>query len=156
VKLHTVISGGQTGADQAGLICAKALGLRTAGTAPKFYRTEKGAEKWLKDYGLKEHASYDFAPRTRQNVLDADVTLWFGNIGSPGYWCTCKATEQYTKPFEVNPTPKRMVELADKYEIFNIAGNRKSKNSGVIELVTIAFQAIGLALTISEIEDKLK
>jgi hypothetical protein len=155
MKLRKIISGGQTGADQAGLVCAKAMGLEVGGTAPKLFRTEKGSNLALKEYGLVASPHYDFAPRTRQNVLDADCTLWFGNIGSPGYWCTSRAIEQYSKPFEINPSPKRMCELAELYEVINVAGNRYSKNPEVISLVVIAFQGIGLVNTVEEIEAKL-
>lgn len=155
MKLRRVISGGQTGADQAGLICARAIGLETGGTAPKLYRTEKGNNIALKDFGLTASKYYDFAPRTRQNVLDADCTLWFGNIDSPGYWCTSRATDEHSKPFEINVSGKRMHELADLYEVINIAGNRLSKNPEVIGLVVLAFQGLGLANSIHEIESKL-
>lgn len=37
--LLKVISGGQLGADQAGLAAAKAVGIRTGGFAPKNYKT---------------------------------------------------------------------------------------------------------------------
>lgn len=151
MKLKLILSGGQTGADQAGLICARALGLRTGGTAPKGYKTERGAQKRLKEFGLIESHSSDYSVRTRQNVLDAECTVWFGNVGSPGYWCTSKAAEQYGKPFELNPTPERFAQLAERYEVLNIAGNRRSKNPEVIGLVVSAFQGIGLTNTVAEI-----
>lgn len=144
MQLRKIISGGQTGADQAGLIAARTLGIATGGTAPQNYRTERGSEKWLADYGLVESAYYDFAPRTRRNAHDADVTIWFGNIGSPGYWCTSKACDQHKKLFIINPLPEDFKLMCDTYEVINIAGNRYSKNPNTLQLVFTAFGSIGL------------
>lgn len=143
MRLRKIISGGQTGADQAGLLAGQRLGLELGGTAPKNYRTEAGCEReYLKKFGLVESPYYDYAPRTRQNVQDADVTLWFGNIGSPGYWCTSKACDTYSKTLYINPDADAMRRIADTYEIINVAGNRFSKNPQVVDLVTKAFSIL--------------
>lgn len=52
-----IISGGQTGADQAGLYAGKALGLETGGVAPMDWMTEYGESTWLAEYGLTEATS---------------------------------------------------------------------------------------------------
>jgi hypothetical protein len=70
-----IISGGQTGVDQAALRAAKACGIPTGGWAPKGWRTEDGPAPWLAEFGLQEHASADFADRTRANVGLAGLTL---------------------------------------------------------------------------------
>jgi hypothetical protein len=70
-----IISGGQTGVDQAALRAAKACGIPTGGWAPKGWRTEDGPAPWLADFGLREHASLDYPDRTRANVGDAGLTL---------------------------------------------------------------------------------
>ena len=70
-----IISGGQTGVDQAALRAAKACGIPTGGWAPKGFRTEDGPAPWLADFGLQEHASADYPDRTRANVGDAGLTL---------------------------------------------------------------------------------
>lgn len=142
--LHKVISGGQTGADQTAIICAKELGLETGGTAPKNYRTEKGSEKWLKGYGLTESPYYDYAARTRKNVKDAECTVWIGNVGSPGYWCTRNAASEkmHNRPFFENPTPEVMRSLAMSYKVINFAGNRESTNPDVVQLTKDTFAAL--------------
>jgi len=132
VKLRKIISGGQTGADVTGLLCARALGLETGGTAPKGYGTEGGPNLELEVFGLVESA-------TRDNVKNSDHTLWFGNTGSPGYWCTYKAAEFYNKTFTSNPTKERMLQIAETFEVINVAGNRASKNPDVVGLVREAF-----------------
>lgn len=135
MKLRKILSGGQTGADKAGLEVAKELGLETGGTAPKGYRTESGTDHSLKELGLVESPYWQYQPRTKQNVKDADITVWFGNIGSPGYWCTCNAAKAYHKPFIENPTSEQFRALAEEYEVINTAGNRASTNPGVSQLV---------------------
>ena len=73
--LKLVISGGQTGADMSGLIAARHVGLKTSGWAPKGWRTETGCNPELQGYGLKEHASSDYPPRTKRNIQSSDMTL---------------------------------------------------------------------------------
>src|SRR5262245_49785520 len=70
-----IISGGQTGVDQAALRAAKACGMPTGGWALKGWRSEDGPAPWLADFGLQEHASAAYPDRTRANVGDAGLTL---------------------------------------------------------------------------------
>jgi hypothetical protein len=102
--LKQIISGGQTGADLAGLEAARALNIPTGGTAPRGYRCEGpgGCDSNnlnLKQYGLVEHTSRQYPPRTKQNVLDSDGTVWFGLIlGSKGFHLTDRLCKQHNKP----------------------------------------------------------
>jgi hypothetical protein len=147
VKLRKVISGGQTGADKTGLVEAKKLGLETGGTAPKGYRTEAGPDFSLRDdYGLVESESYDYAPRTKQNVADAEVTLWFGKTNSPGYWCTRNVCKALGKQFYENPTELQLEYLCNTFSVWNVAGNRRSKNTVVVSLVERAFKTVAKLL----------
>jgi hypothetical protein len=75
-------------------------------------------------------------------VRDSDVTLWFGNVGSPGYRCTRTAAKDFDRPFIENPSTDQMVEIFDTYETVNIAGNRKSTNPPVVGLVRDAFSVL--------------
>lgn len=142
MKLKKVISGGQTGADRTGLECAKELGLQTGGTAPLGYRTETGKDLSLKDFGLTESADISYVPRTRANAKNSDVTLWFGNTNSPGYYCTKKACKDWGKELVENPDAQMMVLVSEKYTTVNVAGNRKSTNPNVVERVQNAFRAL--------------
>lgn len=143
MRLKKVISGGQTGADVTGLVCAKALGLETGGTCPKNCWTEDGPNRELvTDYGLVESDSTAYPPRTWANVRNSDVTVWFGRKSSAGYRCTARACLELFKPLVCNPTADRMVTLAAKYETINVAGNRASTNPHVETLVVQAFEAI--------------
>lgn len=136
--IKMVISGGQTGADQAGWRAAQAAGIETGGYMPRGFRTEDGPIPMFADlYGAAEHASLDYPPRTRANAAWADATLWFGKRRSPGYWCTRKACEEAGRPFlEVCSATMSHADVAAELtargcEIINIAGNSESKSPGI-------------------------
>ena len=100
--LKKVISGGQTGADQAGLFAAKAFGLKTGGFAPHGFRTLAGDNpSVLRDeFGLEETVQRNYQVRTAMNVKAADATIRLAtNFNSPGELCTLKAINRYEKPF---------------------------------------------------------
>lgn len=140
--LKKVISGGQTGADRAGLDEAKSRGIATGGWVPKGYRTEQGFDLSLKVFDVQETSTAFYPQRTRYNVRDSSVTVWFGNVGSAGYLCTKKACKEFGKPLIENPTPARFRELAEIYEVINIAGNRESTNPQVISMVNQVFKGL--------------
>lgn len=125
--LEKVISGGQTGVDQIGLVLAKAFDYNTGGTVPKGWRTDAGPAPWLGTlYGCVEHKwSAEYRPRTMQNVFDADATVWFG-VMSPGYVCTSLSVERCQKPWIVNPTVAELQAfiLDNAVRTLNVAGNR--------------------------------
>ena len=145
-----VISGGQTGADQGGLVAARQLGIATGGWAPKGFRTEAGPCPELGSvYGLVEHESPLYPPRTAMNVADADATAWFGTIGSPGYRCTKRAAGDYEKPFRVITSVEALIAFIEEFNVgvLNVAGNRASKNPGIhrftAEIVRDALSLLG-------------
>ena len=143
MKLRKCISGGQTGADQTGVECAAALGLETGGTMPKGFRTNVGPmPEWAKKYGLTEHHDSSYVPRTRQNAKDGDVTVWFGETTSPGYYCTKKACKDWGKKMFDNPNLETLRMLSETYEVWNVAGNRAETNKNVVALVKIAFRTL--------------
>lgn len=72
-QMIRIISGGQTGADQAALDAAIALDLPHGGWLPKGRKTENGPLPAR--YHLMELDSGRYRNRTEQNVLDADATL---------------------------------------------------------------------------------
>jgi hypothetical protein len=75
VRIWEVWSGGQTGADQAGLRAARAVGWATGGWAPRGWRTEAGPAPWLADYGLQEHPRPDYQARTRSVVEAVEAVV---------------------------------------------------------------------------------
>lgn len=96
--LNKIVSGGQAGADQAGLRAARAAGIETGVWAPKGWTTEKGEAPWLADYGLAECPTPGYPPRTEANARDSDATLWFGRTNSSGYKTTTDACRKHGKP----------------------------------------------------------
>ena len=136
MMLEKIISGGQTGADQAGLEAAKELGIATGGTAPQHFMSERGTCLKLRDeYGLTEglYDSKVYPKRTRQNVEDSDATAIFGNVGSPGTRLTCSLCVELEKPWVVNPTAVDLLEFLEQHnvKVLNVAGNRESVNPGI-------------------------
>ena len=101
LRIH---SGGQTGADLAGLWVGKILGLPTGGLAPPDYQTLIGNKPALKDiFGLRairhERNAGVYRTRTIQNVRDSDVTLIFArNMASPGTVLTKNSCIKLVKP----------------------------------------------------------
>lgn len=95
--LHTVISGGQTGADQGGLVAASRYGIKTGGCAPAAYKTQVGPNPLLECLGLR--AEGDYASRTKVNVKESDGTVIVAHdVHSPGTRVTVSACTQYSKP----------------------------------------------------------
>lgn len=135
--LFKVISGGQTGADQAGLEAAQKLGIETGGYLPKGCRTEHGPNpELLTRFGMTEHYLKDYPPRTACNVRDSDLTLRLAvDFNSRGEVLTHKMCLYYNKPFldvdmnpEKKPTPEWVASQIAEYKpkVINIAGNSKS------------------------------
>lgn len=134
MTVSKIISGGQTGADQGGLEAADALDLETGGTMPKGFQTEDGTNPELaQQYGLTE-GSDGYRARTKKNILDADATVLFGRMSSPGSKLTLNLCRQFDMPFFVNPPHEQIVtwlRAFDEVDILNVAGNRESKNPGI-------------------------
>lgn len=98
--LTKVISGGQIGADIAGLRAAKRCGIETGGWIPKGFKTIMGDKpEYATEYGLIETDSDRYSLRTFRNVHDSDGTVRIArNFASPGEICTYKAITKYKKP----------------------------------------------------------
>ena len=128
MKKLKIISGGQTGVDQIALKVAHKLGIETGGIAPKGYRTETGFNFELRDvYGLIQHESAEYPPRTEMNILNSDCTLLFGKTDSLGSKLAIKLAKKHSKHIFLNPKVSEVHDLIVKgYRVFNIAGNRGS------------------------------
>src|SRR3990167_9773333 len=97
MKIERIISGGQSGADQGGLLAGLYLSIPTGGWAPRGWRTENGPAPWLADYGVREWSTSDYVGRTRANVEWADGTVIFGRR-SPGSNRTEEIARQLGRP----------------------------------------------------------
>jgi Circularly permutated YpsA SLOG family len=96
--LERVVSGGQTGADQAGGRAAKALGIATGGRMPSGFLTEAGPRPGFAErFGAVEGPGAGDPERTRANARDSDATAWFGDPDSPGGRPTLRACAGFGK-----------------------------------------------------------
>ena len=136
--LIKIISGGQTGADQGGLIAGKRLKLETGGTAPYNWMTEAGVRpQLLQSFGLVA-GPYDpstYPKRTLLNIQNSDGTVVFGDLNSPGTKLTIKYCLDAGKPISHNPSSQNLKAFvnANQITILNVAGNRESKNRGIAD-----------------------
>jgi hypothetical protein len=157
MTLGAIISGGQNGADQAGLRAARTLGLWTGGWAPAGWRTLDGAAPWLADLGLREAPLADYPTRTLWNVRDSDATVRFAvNFQSAGERCTMAAILKQDKPHL--DIPVRSGAIDDHYigllrcflprfnvNVLNVAGNSERTAPGIGALVErFLVEAIGI------------
>ena len=137
--LDKIISGGQTGADQAAWPAAKAFGVPTGGWMPKGFLTEDGPHPELAErYGAAEMPTDNQPARTEQNVQDSDATLWFGETTTAAAQATVGACHRFGKPcmpvypgasFEPSHVAAWIAE--NKIRTLNVAGNREGEESGI-------------------------
>ncbi len=138
-RLEKVISGGQTGADRAGLDAALKCGIPVGGFCPQGRRAEDGAIPAT--YPLTETRSRSYDVRTRMNVRAADATLVL-NLGelSGGTLSTVEYAARRNKPCLVvqlddagHATPQAVAEWlrANAVRTLNIAGPREGKAPGI-------------------------
>jgi len=155
IILRKVVSGGQTGADRAGLIVAREFGLETGGWLPKGCQTAAGPRPDLiEKYGMQEHPSPNYAARTYANAKDSDATIRLAmDFGSRGEICTLNAIKRYHKPWtDIDlAKPRPPVEVAEwltehQVGILNVAGNSEKTFSGTFDLCTIYLRSVLSAL----------
>lgn len=150
--IQKIISGGQTGADQAGLDVAIELGIPHGGWIPKGRKTEDGIlpEK----YHLKEMPTTSYPKRTEQNIVDSDATIVFsyGPL-SGGSALTARLAKKHGKPLLYIDLDKIDIESAAKKvrgwlsnhptKRLNVAGSRASKAPDIYKS---AFAILTLAI----------
>lgn len=95
-----VISGGQTGADIAALRAALDAGIPTGGTLPRGWRTQAGPRpEYAARYGMTEHSSTSYGPRTFANAFAADLTVRIAaDFDTAGEVLTKQACDKAKKP----------------------------------------------------------
>jgi len=135
--LLKIISGGQTGVDQAALDAAIKMDIEHGGWVPRGRLTEEGVLP--AGYALKETKSADYAERTAKNVADADATLIISQGPlSGGTALTLRLAKESGRPwlhidlkqqaaFQAAVNISKWLS-ANKIEILNVAGPRSSKD----------------------------
>src|SRR4051812_27916173 len=103
--LDRVVTGGQTGADQAGWRAARAAGIPTGGWMTRWFLTEaadgRGDEphpEFAALSGAREMPTDRYAARTEANARDSDATLWFGATDTSGARATLGACRRLGRP----------------------------------------------------------
>jgi hypothetical protein len=137
--LEKIISGGQTGADQAAWRAAEAYGVSTGGWMPEGFLTEDGPRPEFADrFGAAELPTDSYPARTEQNVRDSDATLWFGETTTSGAHETVGSCQRLGKPcmpvypgasFEPSHVASWIAE--NSITALNVAGNRESDEPGI-------------------------
>ena len=146
--LQRVISGGQVGADIAGVTAARDCGLETGGTMPLGFRTWTGPRpEYASEFQMVEDKSYSYVPRTITNVRDGTGTVIIAaNPNSPGCALTSSNAGKLNRPCLVLPlhdgiTDAELNEYAGKLKrwiisrkitVLNVAGNRDFAHSTFI------------------------
>ena len=144
--LRKIISGGQTGADRAGLDFAIEAGLEHGGSVPRGRIAEDGIIS--QKYRVTELSSESYEVRTRQNVRDSDGTVVFtlAPIATGGTKLTIDYATEIGKPLlriypeEGQNDPDVITKAVDQLrhfiqsnniEILNVAGSRESIEPGI-------------------------
>jgi hypothetical protein len=150
-KSLKILSGGQTGADQAALDWAIKRGFPYGGWCPAGRRAEDG--KINDRYQLSETPSSDYDERTEWNVRDSDATLIFSLAAevTGGSKLTQEFCIMHRKPcLHVHPKLNAVVlirEFLKRYpvKVLNIAGPRLSREPGIADYVlSILDQVFGI------------
>jgi hypothetical protein len=149
--LKKVISGGQTGADQAALDVAIKLGIPHGGWIPKGRRTEDGV---LPDkYQLIEMQDSSYAKRTEKNVIEADGTLILSHgrlVGGSDYtrkmalkhnrvWLHLDLTK--IAAFEASQRITSWL-FQNNIEVLNVAGPRASTDPKIYKATMDILEAV--------------
>ena len=151
-QLIRIISGGQTGADQAGLFVAERFGIPTGGWAPHGWLTSRGpAPALLRDrFHLQEHAGR-YPERTRANVAEADATIRLAfDFTTVGERCTLQAIREVGRPWlDVDLAHPRaagdVVAWLQQHQVrtLNVAGNReRPETAGTFQAACHVLRAV--------------
>jgi hypothetical protein len=135
--IRKIVSGGQTGVDQAALDAAIKLGIPHGGWVPKGRKTENGPLP--KKYNMQEMPNSNYSDRTEQNVLDSEGTLIIsrGRL-TDGSEYTRKMAMKHNRPWlhiDLSKKPKFHASTIviswideNRVEVLNVAGPRASKD----------------------------
>lgn len=140
IPFEKIISGGQTGADTAGLDWAISNAIPHGGWCPKGRKSESGRidQKYL----LTETSTANYLQRTELNVADSDATIIFTLADSltGGSLKTHALAQRHGKNvlhFRPGVHPKfiRSFLISNQVRCLNIAGSRESTAPGISAFV---------------------
>jgi hypothetical protein len=135
--IDKIVSGGQTGADRAGLDAALEAGNQVGGYCPKGRLAEDGVVP--AHYPLTELTRGGYPARTERNVVESDGTLVL-NLGkvSGGTRLTAECARKHGRPclvvqLDSEHRPGEVLSWLGEHGIrtLNVAGPRESKCPGI-------------------------
>lgn len=152
-----IISGGQTGADRAGLNFAIRHAIAHGGWCPRGRRSEDGPIP--PEYRLQETSSSGYPPRTLKNVQEADATIIFTPAGhaSPGSSLTARFAREENKPhlvlssFPDAPADAAALEhflASRRVATLNVAGSRETSVPGLHDHVMSVLETVHRKLNV--------
>ena len=141
--IRKIISGGQTGVDQAALEVAIKLNIPHGGWCPKGRIAENGTIP--RKYLVVETESSDYSVRTKLNIRDSDGTLVLLPSSTKkitnGTMLTIQEAKEKKRPLLIidlsrNPDIESMTKWirTNNIEALNIAGPRESQSPGINKL----------------------
>ncbi len=150
-----IISGGQTGVDQAALAVATALGITVGGWCPKG-GLDENSECIRDKYPLTETDSVDPTLRTQQNIRAADGTLLI--VPSWPLPADIRDGTQFTYTYAINHAkPVLVIALNDQHDAvtqtlrwladnkvftLNVAGPRESSSPGIQDAACVLLDTL--------------
>lgn len=158
--IEQVVSGGQTGVDQAGLRAASEAGIAVGGFCPKGGLDENKACILDQYPSLKEAKTSDPDERTKLNIDHSDGTLILvpslplADTIRDGTRLTISYAEQQQKPnltislAEKEHTIERIQDWLTQHDIkiLNVAGPRESNAPGIYQSACNLFQELFVVL----------
>ncbi len=141
--IEVIITGGQTGVDQAGWRAAHRVRIVTSGWMPRDYLTEAGPRPdFARAYGARPLETRSCAARTRRNVADCDAALIYGPLDGRGTELTLELCREMQRPvFLADDRPGRDEHAAADWivgrpgagpiQTLLIAGARESAHPGI-------------------------
>lgn len=143
MTIKKIVSGGQTGADIAGVDAAIECNVPYGGWLPKGRKCEDGAvpETYR---GFRELVCGGYPKRTEQNIIDSDGTVIFsyGTLAT-GSALTARLCRKHSRPclyVDFNKYDNNTMIIKDwliEWDIktLNVAGSRESKHPGIYNKV---------------------
>lgn len=142
-----VVSGGQTGVDQAGLLIASEMGVEIGGWCPKGGLDENRVDIRKRHPSLVEATTSNPDERTKLNVRDSDGTLiivpgWpLSEKIKDGTRLTIEEAQRLKKPYLIFSLTNKHQDAHviqawvqdNNIEILNIAGPRESNSPGIYQ-----------------------
>jgi hypothetical protein len=152
--LGLVITGGQTGAEQAAWAAARRAGIATGGYMSGGFATEDGPSPRIAALYEATELRMSDARRVRANLRRSGGLLWLGDPNSPEGRATLDACRELEKPFftaQPESTPPATV-LAwlrvFEFETLMISGNSASRSPGLARQVEIFLDRVFTGLSI--------